>query len=467
MHPALARLRTRLGPAGWLDQPAAMAPYLEESRARHHGAALAVVRPADTAAVAAVLAACHEAGVGMVPQGGNTGRCAGALPTAGQLVLSLARLDRIRAVDALDGSLTAEAGCILADVQAAARAHGRLFPLSLGAEGSCTIGGNLATNAGGLNVLRYGSARALCLGLEVVLADGRVWDGLRRLRKDNTGYDLRDLFIGSEGTLGVITAAVLRLFPLPERRATALAALADLDACLALLARARHASADTLTSFELLPRIGLDAAVRHVPGCRDPFDVAHAWCVLLELDGAGDAPAARLEALLADALAAGEIVDAATAASEAQAAALWRLREGLVEAQRHEGASIKHDVAVPVSRVPEFIRQASAACTALLPGVRPYPFGHVGDGNVHFNLSQPPGMAAADFLACWGRCERVVHDLVAACGGSFSAEHGVGRSKTGEMARYKSPLELELMRGIKRTLDPRGILNPGAVLPPG
>ncbi len=466
MTTALDQLRTIVGPPGWLDQPADLEPYLGETRGRFRGQARAVVSPADTAQVAAVLAVCHKAGIPVTPQGGNTGLCGGAVPHGG-IVLSLRRLNHIRALDPADNSIIAEAGCVLADIQAAARAHDRLFPLSLGAEGSCQIGGNLATNAGGLNVLRYGNARELTLGLEVVLADGRIWDGLNRLRKNNTGYDLKNLFIGAEGTLGVITAAVLKLFPLPRDRQTALVALRDLDACLELLDRARAASDDAISSFELLPRLGLEFATQHVTGCDEPFDQPHDWCALLELSGALDRGLrSSLESLLAAALDDGVIADAVLAASEAQSRSLWRLREGLVEAQRHEGGSIKHDVAVPVSRLPAFVHAATAAVEKALPGARVLAFGHVGDGNVHFNLSQPPGMDTGAFLEHWELANRIVHDIVHQMGGSFSAEHGVGRLKRLEMARYKSPVELELMAEIKRLLDPMAILNPGKVLPP-
>ncbi|HXG29094.1 MAG TPA: FAD-binding oxidoreductase, partial [Nevskiales bacterium] len=411
---------------------------------------------------------CHDAGLPVIPQGGNTGRCGGAVPSRDHegIVLSLRRLARIRAVDPDNYTLTAEAGCILADIQRAAATVDRLFPLSLGAEGSCQIGGNLASNAGGLNVLRYGNARELTLGLEVVLADGRVWDGLNGLRKNNTGYDLRDLFIGSEGTLGIITAATLKLFPRPQERGTALLALGELEHCVALLALARAISGDAVTSFELLPRLALEFACRHIPGCRDPLPHPHGWYVLIELVGHAQPTTPLLEALLEQAHARGLIVDAVTAASQAQADALWRLREAAVEAQRFEGASIKHDVSVPVSRVPAFIRAASRVVTAMIPGVRVYAFGHVGDGNVHYNLSQPKDWEAAAFMARREELNRAVHDVAMAMGGSFSAEHGIGQLKLGEMARYKSPVELQLMYALKRTLDPRGILNPGKVLPP-
>ncbi|MDQ2694081.1 MAG: FAD-binding oxidoreductase, partial [Pseudomonadota bacterium] len=431
--------------------------------------AAAVVSPATTAEVARVLRLCNDHGVGVVPQGGNTGRCGGGVPDASgrQIVLSLARLDRIRAVDPLNYTVTAEAGCILAHVQAAAEQADRLFPLSLGAEGSCRIGGNLATNAGGLNVLRYGSARGLTLGLEVVLADGTVWDGLTALRKNNTGYDLKDLFIGSEGTLGVITAAVLTLFPRPREVRTAFVALDDPEAAIRLLALARAASGDRVSAFELLSRTGLEFALRHIAGCRDPFARPCPWYVLLVFSdfrpdgGMGEA----LEAMLADAWTAGLVQDAVIAASDAQAQSLWRLREGLVEGQRFEGGSIKHDVAVPVARVAEFIRVAGARAEQELPGVRVVAFGHVGDGNIHFNLSQPLAMDKNAFLALWGRFNELIHDIAVAMGGTFSAEHGIGRLKVGEMGRYKSPVELDLMRRIKAVLDPKGIMNPGKVLP--
>ncbi len=469
METTLERIRNLVGPRSWLDDPAAMAPYLSETRGLFQGRARAVVIPASTAEVAGVLRLCNESRIGVVPQGGHTGRCGGAMPdTSGsQMILSLARLNRIRALNPLDYTITVEAGCILADIQAAAARAERLFPLSLGAEGSCQIGGNLATNAGGVNVLRYGSARELTLGLEVVLADGAVWEGLTGLRKNNTGYDLKDLFIGAEGTLGIITAAVLKLFPLPREVQTALVALRNLEACTELLAQARAASNDALSSFELMPRLGLQFALDHIPGCRDPFERDYDWYVLLVFSGARPDGGLRaaLETLLAESWQAGLIQDAVLAASEAQARDLWRLREGLVEGQRFEGGSIKHDVSVPVSRVPEFIRTAGDRVRRELPGVRVCAFGHVGDGNIHFNLSQPPGMEKERFLGLWRYFNDIVHTIAVEMQGSFSAEHGIGRLKTAEMARYKSATELALMRRIKVVLDPNGILNPGKVLP--
>jgi FAD/FMN-containing dehydrogenase len=466
---ALERIRTLVGPRGWLDDPAAMAPYLTETRGLFHGRARAVVSPASTAEVAEVVRLCNDNRIGIVPQGGNTGRCGGAMPdtTGQQIILCLTRLNRIRALDPLNYTLTVEAGCILAAVQAAAAQVDRLFPLSLGAEGSCQIGGNLATNAGGTNVLRYGNARELTLGLEVVLPNGEIWDGLTGLRKNNTGYDLRDLFIGAEGTLGIITAAVLKLFPLPHDVQTAFVALRDLDACIELLARARTASSDAVSTFELLPRIGLQFALDHIPGCRDPFASPYDWYVLLVLSGISPQGGMRahLETLLSEAWQEGLLQDAVIAVSEAQSLELWKLREGLVEGQRFEGGSIKHDISIPVSRVPEFIRTASERVQRELPGIRVCAFGHVGDGNIHYNLTQPVGMNPETFLALWQPFNHLVHAIAMAMHGSFSAEHGIGQLKVEAMARYKSATELELMRRIKAVLDPNGIMNPGKVLP--
>jgi FAD/FMN-containing dehydrogenase len=467
---SLDALKRLLGPDGYLDDPAAMAPYLSEWRGRWRGDTPLVARPRDTAEVAAVLAACTRSGLKVVPQGGHTGLCGGAMPRAGkgEVLLSLARLDRIRALDAEGYSLTAEAGCTLADVQQAAARADRLFPLSLASEGSARIGGVVSTNAGGNAVLRYGNARDLVLGLEVVLADGRVWSGLRALHKDNTGYDLKQLFVGSEGTLGVITAAVLKLFPAPRQRETALAAVPDVAAAVRLLALAREVSGDRVSGFELIPRLGLDFVVRHMPGCRDPLARPSPWYVLIDLStaAAGGDLSEALERLLEGALEKGLLTDAAVARSEAQREDLWRLRESLSEAQRHEGGSIKHDVSVPLARIPEFIAAAGATVERLIPGARPVPFGHMGDGNIHFNLSQPVGADAGAFLGRWEEVSRAVHDIVAAMDGSISAEHGVGQLKVDEIERYKSPVEMALMRTLKQALDPAGTLNPGKVLRP-
>jgi len=463
-----ARLRAIVGAANVLDGDTDMAPFLSDWRGRYHGRARAVVRPRDTAEVAAVVAACAQAGVAMVPQGGNTGLCGGATPLAdgAAVVISLARLDRVRALDPDNDTLTVEAGCTLAAVQEAAQAAGRLFPLSLASEGSCLIGGNLSTNAGGVQVLRYGNTRDLVLGLEVVLPDGRVWDGLRGLRKDNTGYDLKQLFIGAEGTLGIVTAAVLKLFPAIRTRATAWVAVADPRAAVRLLGLLRAACGDRVSAFEIVGRTALGLVLRHIPGARDPLAGAPAWTVLVELsDPAVDAPLeAQLEAVLGEAVAQGLASDAAVAASVAQARALWALREDISEAQRIEGVSIKHDVSVPVSRIPEFLERAGAALAARWPDIRVVAFGHIGDGNLHYNLSKAVADANATFIARTAEVNGIVHDLVCELGGSISAEHGLGQLKREEVLRYKPALEMELMRRVKQAFDPAGLMNPGKVL---
>jgi D-lactate dehydrogenase (cytochrome) len=464
---ALRRFKGAVGEKGLITDPDVAAPYLAEQRGRYESRAMAIVRPADTGEVAAIMRLCTELRIGVVPQGGNTGLCGGAVATALTILLNLGRMNRIVEVDPLDYTILVEAGCVLQKIQEAAAAADRLFPLSLGAEGSCQIGGNLSTNAGGINVLRYGNARELTLGLEVVLADGTVWRDLNRLRKNNTGYDLRDLFIGAEGTLGVITSAVLRLFPRPRDVQTAMVALDTVDAAVRLLDQARHESGDNLSSFELLSGTAMDFATRHAPGCRNPFGEPRAWYVLMVFADSGGAHRMRgaLERCLETAFQTGHIVDAVIAESTSQADALWRIREGVVEAQKSEGASIKHDVSVPVSRVAEFLARADVAIRRAVDGIRPCPFGHLGDGNIHYNLTQPAGADPDEFLAHWDALNRIVHDVVDQLGGSFSAEHGVGTLKTPEMQRYKSAAGLDLMRRIKTALDPVGILNPGKVLP--
>ncbi|KAF0110558.1 MAG: FAD linked oxidase-like protein [Rhodospirillaceae bacterium] len=462
------RIAQMVGPNGMITDPAGMGPYLREERGLYQGRAAAVVRPATTDEVAAVVVLCAKAGVPLVPQGGNTGLVGGGIPWehGGEIVLSTRRLNRVRAIDPLNYTMTVEAGCVLAEVQAAAAAAGRLFPLSLAAEGSCCIGGTLATNAGGLNVLHYGTARDLTLGLEVVLPDGRVWNGLRALAKDNTGYALKHLFIGAEGTLGIITAAVLKLFPQPHDVQTALCALPRVENVLTLLSQVRAASGDAVTAFELMARPGLAFCLRHLPGVTDPFACAWPWYVLMDLSTSNPEAAlpAVCESLLETALTEGVIGDAVIARGHRQAAALWRIREGIPEAQKHEGGSIKHDISVPVSRVPEFLNRATTAVEEALPGVRVCAFGHVGDGNIHFNLSQPPAMAREAFLAEWPRLNQVVHDIVRTMGGSISAEHGIGRLKRTELVRCKDPVEMDLMRRIKQALDPHTLMNPGKVV---
>jgi FAD/FMN-containing dehydrogenase len=465
--PLIDRLAALVGDANCLHTPADMGPYLVEERGLYRGRALAVLRPGSTAEVAKIVRLCAAERLAVVPQGGNTGLCGGAVPPehGRAVVVSTERMNRIRAVDPIDFTLTAEAGCILANLQQAADDAGCLFPLSLGAEGSCRIGGNLSTNAGGINVLRYGNTRDLVLGLEVVLPDGEIWNGLKALRKDNTGYDLKHLFVGAEGTLGIITACVLKLFPKLREVETALIALPDLAAATQILSRARQASGDAITACELIPRIGLDLDLAHIPGTRDPFDRPHPWYLLLELSSSRPSGLRQaLEDMLTDVLNDGLAADAVLAESGDQRKALWRLREGIPEAQKKEGGSIKHDVAVATSRVPELIARATTAVEQALPGVRVVPFGHLGDGNIHFNLTQPQGADLQDFLGQWERMNRIVHDIVVAMDGSISAEHGIGRLKSAELARTAAPVKMELMRRIKRILDPAGIMNPGKVL---
>ncbi len=462
------QLRERIGADAVLTAPADIAPYLTDHRGLYHGRACAVVLPRAVEQVSQVLALCNERRIGVVPHGGNTSYCGGATPdeSGRQIVLALARLDRIRAVDAAGFTLVAEAGCVLQTVQRAADDAERLFPLSLGSEGSCQIGGNLATNAGGTQVLRYGMMRDLVLGLEVVLADGRVLSSLTPLRKDNTGYDVKSLFLGSEGTLGVITAASLKLYPKIRSVATAFAAVADVQAAVDLLGELRERGADLVSSFELLPRIAVDLTTRHIPGVADPLGGSHTWYVLCELSSsrAEEPLAETLETALAAALERGKVLDAALAKSERDREAFWRLRESVPEAQRRDGASLKHDISVPVARLPEFVRQGSEWVRDHVPDGRLVAYGHVGDGNLHFNLNQAPGADPAAFLARAETVMRAIHDLVQAFGGSFSAEHGIGRLKVAELERYASAVELDLMRAIKRALDPNGILNPGKVL---
>ena len=461
----LEAIRGAVGPKGWIGDGGEMEPYLIEERGLYRGACDMVVLPRSTAEVAAVVGHCAPAGVAIVPQGGNTGLVGGGVPDGG-IVLSTARLDRIRQVDPLNHTITAEAGCVLANVQAAAGEADAYFPLSLAAEGSCRIGGNLSTNAGGVAVLKYGTARDLVLGLEVVLADGRVWDGLRRLRKDNTGYDLKQLFIGAEGTLGIITAAVLKLFPAPRTRVTVLAAVPGVDAVMDLFAHVREGFGDALVAFEVISRLGLDIGREHIQGVIDPFQSRHEYYALLEVTSprTGEDLRESLEAHLADALENGIATDAVIASSERQAQELWRIREAVPEAQKLEGGSIKHDVSVPVSRVAELIARATGAIEKDMPGVRVLAFGHLGDGNIHFNLLQPKAMDRDDFLSRWDRMNRLVHDVAVELDGSFSAEHGIGRLKRGDMERYKSAVELDLMRTLKSALDPNNIMNPGKIL---
>jgi FAD/FMN-containing dehydrogenase len=462
----LERLAAIVGAAHVLTQEDDKAGYLVEPRDLYRGRALAVVRPGATSEVAAVLALCEATRRPVVPQGGNTGLVGGQIPdgTGRAILLSLARMTRVREVDPTSNTMTIEAGATLASAQDAAAGADRLYPLSLASEGSCTVGGNLSTNAGGTAVIAYGNARDLVLGLEVVLADGRVVSSLGKLRKDNTGYDLKHLFMGAEGTLGVITAAVLKLFPKPRAIETAFIGIASPARALDLLALAQAQAGAGVTTFELIPRVGVDFVLRHAAGSRDPLEAPHAWYVLMELSstqerGLDETMAAILEA----ALVAGVIDDATTAASSAQRDAFWSLRERLSDVQKNEGGSIKHDVSVPVARVPEFIEAASRVVLEREPDGRIVAFGHVGDGNIHFNVSQPVGGDKAAFLARWEEINAAVHAVVLAMGGSISAEHGIGQLKRDLLPGAKDAVALDVMRAIKRALDPNGIMNPGKV----
>ena len=463
----LQSLAAAVGEAHVLAGPDA-APYLTDWRQRYRGRAQAVVRPGNTAEVSAVVRACAAAGAPMVPQGGNTGLVGAGTPddSGAAVVISLQRMNRVRALDTANDTITVEAGCVLQAVQEAARAGGRLFPLSLAAEGSATIGGNLATNAGGTQVLRYGNARDLALGLEVVLADGAVWDGLRGLRKDNTGYDLKHLFIGAEGTLGIITAATLKLFPLPAAQMTALAALPSLAAATRLLERARAGAGAALTAFEVMASIALRHAVDVLPALRMPLPFAQPWYALLELSDAESEVhgAALLERLLGEAIEAGDVADAAVARSLAEAHALWQLREGIPEAHARLGGNVKHDIALPVSCIAEFVESTNAALRERFAWIEPVVFGHLGDGNLHYNMGTVAGTAVDVAFAQEAAINAIVHDAVHSRGGSISAEHGLGQLKREAITHYKPPLELELMRRVKRALDPHSLMNPGKVI---
>jgi D-lactate dehydrogenase (cytochrome) len=461
----LTRFARIVGERNALTDPGAIAPYVSEQRGLYHGRSPLVLRPGTVAEVAAILKLANETGTPVVPQGGNTGLVGGQTPHHGEIVLSLTRLDRVREVDATSNTMTCEAGVVLANAQNAAAEAGRLFPLSLGAEGSCTIGGNLSTNAGGTGALAYGVARDLVLGLEVVLADGRVLNNLRKLKKDNTGYDLRHLFIGAEGTLGVITAAVLRLFPRPRAVETAFIGVPTPHAALALYNLAEERAGGSVTGFELIPRVALEWAVKHAPMCRDPLSEPHPWYVLLELSSqTREGLRASMEDILAAGADAQLVGDATIAASLEQSKALWLLRHHIADTQKYEGASIKHDVSVPVKAVPDFIVEATAAVEAMIAGGRVCAFGHLGDGNIHFNVTQPIGADAGAFLKRWDAANAAVFAVVAKYAGSISAEHGIGVMKRKLLPSVKDPVSMDLMRSFKRMLDPQGILNPGKVL---
>jgi FAD/FMN-containing dehydrogenase len=464
----LAELKAAVGPGGWLDSPGDLAPYLTDFRQLYQGATPLVLKPKSVEEVSRILNLCNRDEVAVVPHGGNTSYCGGATPdeSGSQIVVSMQRLNRVRHIDAANYSMIIEVGCTLAGAQATARDANRLFPLSLGSEGSAQIGGNLSTNAGGTAVLRYGMMRDLVLGLEVVLADGRVLSALKSLRKDNTGYDVKSLFIGAEGTLGIITAASLKLFPLPADTATALVGIDSPAHALELLTRLRSAAGDQVTSFELMPRVAVEMTVKYVPGVANPLSFECPWYLLIELSSPN--PNQDLTSLLTseleDAAASGTVKDAMLASSLAQAQAMWKLRESVPEAQRRHGASIKHDVSVPVSAIPTLIEKGTALANALAPEGDVVSYGHAGDGNLHFNLSQKPGADLGLFVGRTHALEHAMFDLVESLGGSISAEHGIGRLKAAEFARRADPVELSVMHELKRALDPKGILNPGKVL---
>lgn len=466
MREIFERLKLAAGPGGFSEDAAEIAPYLEEWRSRMRGQASLLLKPATTEQVSAILTICHETGTPIVPQGGNTGLVGAQIPLHGEVLLSLKRMNRIRALDVPGMTLTAEAGVTLKQAQDAAAGGQLLFPLSLGSEGSCTIGGNISTNAGGNHVLRYGMMRALVLGLEVVLADGRVLPMLKSLHKDNTGYDLKQLFIGAEGTLGIVTAASLRLFPHPAQMVTALTAVPSPEAALTLLGHMQARTGGLLSSFELVSRPTLEMVLRHIPGTRDPLSESSPWYVLMEISGGAGA---SLEALTQSALeeAAGTelLTDAVVAQNQAQARSFWHMRETISEAEKREGVSIKHDISVPVASIPAFIREATAVVVKKFPGARPICFGHMGDGNLHFNFSAPVGQDAA-FSAQWDEMQLTVHDIVKQYSGSISAEHGIGQMKRDLLPRYKSSEELDAMRALKHAFDPKNILNPGKTVPP-
>ena len=445
-----------------------MAGYLTELRHLYSGKASIVLRPGSTGEVSKILKLANDNGIAIVPQGGNTGLVGGQIPfdEGNEIIVSLSRMNSIREIDPEGNTMTVDAGVILQQAQDAADKVGRLFPLSLASEGSCQIGGNLSTNAGGTAMLAYGNARDMVLGLEVVLADGRIWNGLRALRKDNTGYDLKDLFIGAEGTLGIITGAVLKLFPKPAEFATAFSGLNSVDDAGKFFSIARELAGGELTAFELLPRFGVEMAMKHGQNVRDPLETPHDWYVLIELSGreANGSAATRLESILESVLEKELAQDAVIASSLAQREDFWRPREVMSEVQSLEGGSIKHDVSVPIAKIPEFITRANALVVDMVPNSRPVPFGHYGDGNIHYNVSQPVGADKDEFMAHWDPVTSAVHKIVLELNGSISAEHGIGRMKRETLKKVKSDVELDIMRGIKGLLDPNAILNPGKLL---
>ena len=463
----LSGLERLVGASNVLAGDESTADYLKERRGRFASQTLGVVMPSTIGQVSELIKFCRQNSLPIVPQGGNTGVCGGAVSANDSIIVNLARLNQIRKVDATGYTMEAEAGCILANLQTAAQAQDMYLPLSLGAEGSCQIGGNLSTNAGGVNVLRYGNTRDLVLGLEAVLPNGDVWNGLNTLRKNNTGYDLKNLFIGAEGTLGIVTAVVLKLFPMPVHRSTVLIAVESVDDAVELFSRTRRETSDFASSFELMSRVCVEAAFRNIPECADFFDRPYPWYVLMELgDSTREGISRQLnESFLETAFEDGIIIDAVLAASEKQSQQMWRLREAIVEAQLYEGKSIKNDVSVPLTCITPFIERSISTLESLIPGIRAFAYGHIGDGNIHLNLSQPRDMDGDAFFERWHEVTDIVHEITDELDGTFSAEHGIGLLKLREMMRYKSSVELEMMRSIKAAWDPDNIMNPGKVLP--
>ncbi len=466
--PLIEQLEAITGPKGIITEEADMQGYLTEWRDKYVGKAKVIVLPKNTGEVAAIVKLCSETETPIVPQGGNTSLVGGSIPfdSGEEVILSLKRMNQVREVDVSGGTLTVEAGCILADLQNIADENGHMFPLRIGSEGSCQIGGNISTNAGGVQVLHYGNTREQVLGLEVVLPDGRIWNGLTNLRKDNTGYDLKQLFIGGEGTLGIVTAAVVKMYPKPKYQQVALIAIPDVEAAIAFLGLARQMSGDQVTAIELIPRIGIDLVVKNVPNFTDPMPATYDWHILVEISSS---VTENLSGLMEEILEAGfnqEIVlDAVIPASDAQQQKLWTLREEISGAQKPEGGSIKHDISVPIARIADFINEANTALEKIVPNFRPVIFGHIGDGNLHYNPLQPKGMEKQAFLDLWEPVSRTVHDIAHDMGGSISAEHGIGRMKKNDLTLYKSEVELDMMRKVKAALDPKGIFNPGKLLP--
>lgn len=464
----IAQFTAIVGASHAVRDQAELAPRLVENRGLYQGTSPLLLKPSSTGEVAEIIKLASKTGTAIVPQTGNTGLVGGQTPRAGasDIILSLERMNKVREIDAVANVIVADAGCILEDIHTAADSVNRMFPLTLASQGSCRIGGNLATNAGGTAVLAYGNMRQLCLGLEVVLPTGEIWNGLRKLKKDNTGYDLRDLFIGSEGTLGVITAAVLKLFPKPLGHQVAFVGLASPDAALTLFEKATSLCGSALTGFELMPRLGVEFTTKHIPGVRDPLARPHAWYVLIDIStsDSSDAADAMMQVLLEQGLESGIVEDAVIATSDAQRQAIWHMRESMSEAQRPEGGSIKHDVSVPVSSIPEFMAAAETAVLQVIPDARICAFGHMGDGNIHYNISQPVGADKAEFIGRWREVNTVVHQLVLSYGGSISAEHGIGQLKRDELAHIRDGIEIDLMRRIKSAFDPAGIMNPGKVI---